>query len=274
MDECVLIWTDEVQPALMALSAPKMKDLSNHCYLLMYRAEYFRQHPKQVICIGVAPLQQDERPFAPFYRHGHWFRLEMTTNAYFGQREYALKFANMPPPDRPDVDDNDDTHTFPAKAVKPGKKGQGARISAQAASVRKPRRKAAHERNVFISYVSYNIEMQAKFGSAIWTLLARSLHITRESVDYIWRRGLEWAQHLDVCLHSVNTALRRIRALIEAESPGSATPVSRYGRLEPRLFGQNLGVHLLLHTMVFEDPIDWSADLFGVPDHQGEQATA
>lgn len=273
MDEYVLIWSEEVQPAVMALSAPKMIDLSDHCYALMYRAEYFRRHPQQIVCIGVAPLQPQVLPFAPFFRHGHWFRLEMTTNEFFGQREYALKFAKKPPPDQPDANNDDDTGAA-GKVSKSSKKEQTPRVSAQPAKISKPRRKRSSKRNLFISYVPYNIEMQANCGSAIWTLLARSLHIIRESVDYIWRRGFEWAQHLDVCLRSVNTALRRIRALIEAKSLSADTPVSRYGRLEPRLFGQNLGVHLLLHTIVFEEKIDWNADLFGVLDHQGEQATA
>jgi hypothetical protein len=39
-------------------------------------------------------------------------------------------------------------------------------------------------------------------------------------------------------------------------------------RLEPRLFGQNTGVHVLLYTFVWNnETIDWNADLFGAPVH-------
>lgn len=275
MDEYVLVWSEEVQPTVMALSAPKMIELAEFCYLLMYRAEYFRDHPQQIICrLGrVEPPKPEDVPFAAFPKHGHWFRLEMTTNSYYGQREYALKFAKPPPTERPRADEDDDAGPASGpggKVAKGSKAGGGPQISAQAAKISKPRRTSAL-RNLFISYIPDNLDAA---GFLIWSHLARSIQLIRESANHMWRLGLERAQNLDVCLQSVKAARGRIRALIEAQSLGAVTPVSRCGRLEPGLFGQNLGVHFLLHTMVFEEQIDWNADLFGVPDHEGEQATA
>jgi hypothetical protein len=40
--------------------------------------------------------------------------------------------------------------------------------------------------------------------------------------------------------------------------------VSAEARLAPRCVGQNSGMHLLLYSWIQDEPIDWSADLFGV----------
>lgn len=274
MEECVLVWSEEVQPTVMALSAPKLIELSEFCYLLMYRAEFFRKHPQRIIIrLGRAEgINPEDLPLAAFRKHGHWFRLEMTTNSYYGQREYALRFATAPPSEQPGADEGDDAGAGLETGEKTAKNssGDGSYVSARAAKMSKPRRINALQ-NLFISYIPDNLSAA---GFLIWSHLARSIQLIRESANQMWRLGLEWAQNLDVCLQSINAARGTIRALIEAQSLGAVTPVSKCGRLEPRLFGQNLGVHFLLHTMVFEEQIDWNADLFGVLDHEGEQAAA
>lgn len=279
MKPYVFVWSRRVRPFVRTLPRPKMLDLRGHCYKLIERAEAALENQRgeragenpdpPIYCLGVEPLQEKDSPFAPFPRYGQTFRLRCTKNERFGQREYALVFADDTQPNSPDEDDDEgDAITLESS----GKSKPAARGEARPARVRKPRKTTL--KDLFISYKSYNKEMSSRIRSAIWTRLARTVQITRTSAEFAWLSGLKWADHLSVCRDCVNSARRRIRAMIEAQSLGVEAPVSRCGRLEPRLSGQNLGVHLLLYTMVFEEPIDWSADLFGVPNHEGEQATA
>jgi hypothetical protein len=270
MKPYVLVWSKGVRPVVMALSRPKMLELRAHCYALIWLAEFYRANAHLLVRIGKVDLQEKDLPFAPFRRHGHTFRLQCTRNEYYGQREYALVFADEPPPSGPVLGGK---KAAPAAAPKSRKGKQAPRGEARPARVRKPRKTS--KRKLLISYNSYNKNIRRYIRSQISPRLARILDWTRESAENLRRRGLEGAKNLSVCLPRVNAAARRIRASLEAPSLGAHTPVSRNGRYETRAFGHNLGMCLSLSTIVFEEPpIDWSADLFGIPDHQGEQATA
>jgi hypothetical protein len=271
MKPYVLVWSEAAWPMVMALPRTKMLDLRRHCHLLIWLAEYFRARPNTLALIGrVEALRPEDLPFAPFRRHGCCFQLKCVENEYFRQREYWVMPADDPPPAGPASNDHDGA----APAVKTSRKrSQAPQGEARPARARKP--KKASLRKLLISYKAYNMEMIDRICFAIWPKLARSVQEIRESAEKLVRLGLEGAKNLAVCLQRINEAARRIRASLEAPSLGVETPVSRYGRFETRVFGQNLGMHLLLSTIVLDDaPIDWSADLFGVPDQDRERATA
>lgn len=255
---------------VMGLSRPKMLELRAHCYALILLAEFYRANGHLLVRIGKVDLQAMDLPFAPFRRFGHTFRLQCTNNEYFGQREYTLVFAGGTPPTGPVLTDG---QIRAAAAPKPRKTKQAPRGEARPARGRKQRKTS--KRKLLISYNSYKKNILHLWRIQILPRLASTLDRTRESARNIWRLGREWAENLSVCLPDVNAAARRIRALLEAPSLGAQTPVSRCGRYESRTFGHNLGMCLSLSTIVFDEPpIDWNADLFGIPDREGEQVSA
>jgi hypothetical protein len=239
----VFVWSPEVQPAIAALSAPKIAQLRASCEQLIARAEYYRRNPDLTVRIAeVQQLRDDDLPWAPFEMFGLWFKLDYQED----QRAYVLHLANPP---------RSAVRSKP-KAARPSRMRKQAKI--------------ADERAMLVRLSDAPMSRVRRLRRNLREPLARSVRhffhygavaaaFARNSVGVLCDMQLRWA-----------SATRRV--LVSSSSTPASGPRGREAFLEPRLLGQNTGITMLVYTLVWNDePIDWSADLFGAPESEWSQ---
>jgi hypothetical protein len=248
----VFIWGDDVQPTIEALSAPKIEALRAHCRKLIARAEYYRQNPMQVVTIvEMAHLTDEDVPWAPFKKFGFWFKLVCHEKK---KREYVLSFASPPEPEAPDGGSDEAAQSGPERRR---------RGAARPASVRRPPM-ATDKRSMSykMAWSETKQGIEALYGS-LWPPLRLSVQCMRDACGNTLSRTRpllgEFVSRVAPILCGPSTSFRTSQECSDSGPEAS---------LEPRLFGQNTGLHVLLYTLVWNDErIDWSADLFGTPAH-------
>lgn len=258
----VFVWGPEVQAAVAALSAPKIAQLRECCIALIARAEHYRQNPMLLITIVEMPhLTDEDLPWAPFKMFGMWFKLDYLEE---GGRRYVLNFATPPEPEPPDC--------IAQGAPERVRESRPARRGARQARVRRPPR-ATDKRNLFISYKTGWRKMWRAIdplGGQLSSTFAHSLRrIAGVGGALLERIGVLTRRFGDLAA-SVAPATRRIRASFSFHPSLVGVRFGPEARLEPRMFGRNSGLPILIYTLVWDDqPVDWSANLFGEPCREG-----
>lgn len=259
----VFVWGPEVQAAVAALSAPKIAQLRACCIALIARAEHYRQNPMLLVRIVEMPhLTDEDLPWAPFKMFGMWFKLDCFEK---GGRRYVLNFATPPEPEPPACAAPD--ASGPARGTKSARRG------ARQARVRRPP-KATDRRNLFISYKTHWKQIWRSVdppGGQLSSTLAHSLRRIAGVGGGLFGRMGVLRRRLGDFASSVAQATRRIRASFRFHPSLVGVRFGPEARLEPRMFGRDSGLPILLYTLVWDDePVDWSAYLFGEPCREGD----
>lgn len=231
----VFVWSPEVQPAIAALSAPKIAQLRAWCNRLIARAEQERSNTQQRADEARHGCDE-ESPWAPFQKFGYWFKLEFQEEP----RAYVLNFATPP---------------------------AGQEVADQPKSRRVRARKSAKSGDERLGMWS---AWRALRPAAKACFARVRLQVCRSAQLFVWW-SLRQANYVRNTIGGLCDMPLRMTRRMSSEPGGVAARVSRgpEGVLEPRLLGQNTGIAMLIYTLVWDDEtIDWSADLFGAPESE------